>query len=184
MWVAGHSEGGLVALASAGQRNVCGLILIATAGRPLGTVLREQLRANPANAPILDSAERAIAELEAGRQVDVSAMHPALAQSLFNPAVQPYLIDLLRHDPAKLIASARVPVLIVQGDNDLQVSTADARELHAAQPKAQLRMIEGMNHALKRAPRDRAGNAATYADPDLPLDQDLAPAIAAFMEAR
>jgi pimeloyl-ACP methyl ester carboxylesterase len=183
VWLAGHSEGGVVALASAGQPNVCGLILIATAGRPLGTVLREQLRANPANAPILESAERAIAELEAGRRVDVSAMHPALAQSLFNPAVQPYLIDLLRHDPARLIASARVPVLIVQGDNDLQVSTADARELHKAQPKAKLQIIEGMNHTLKTAPRDRAGNAATYADPNLPLNDDLGPAIAAFIEA-
>jgi pimeloyl-ACP methyl ester carboxylesterase len=183
VWIAGHSEGGLVALASAGQPNVCGLILIATAGRPLGTVLREQLRANPANAPLLEPAERAIAELEAGRRVDVAAMHPALAQGLFNPAVQPYLIDLLRHDPAGLIASAKVPVLIVQGDNDLQVSPADARELHAAQPKAQLRIIEGMNHVLKAAPRDRAGNAATYADPDLPLIEGLASAIAAFVEA-
>jgi hypothetical protein len=56
VWVAGHSEGALVALVSA-QTNVndiCGLILIAGGGRRLGDVLREQLRANPANAPILE----------------------------------------------------------------------------------------------------------------------------------
>jgi len=184
VWLAGHSEGGLIALASAGQPNVCGLILLSTAGRPLGTVIREQLRSNPANAPILETAERALAELEAGRRVDVEGMHPALGQGLFNPAVQPYLIDMLRQDPAGLIAKVKRPVLIVQGDNDLQVSRADARALHAAQPKAELRIVEGMNHVLKKAPRDKAGNAATYADAELPISEELIADIVAFIEAR
>jgi pimeloyl-ACP methyl ester carboxylesterase len=48
VWVLGHSEGGLVALAAAQTASdLCGLILVSTAGRPLGAVLREQLRANP-----------------------------------------------------------------------------------------------------------------------------------------
>ena len=56
-WLAGHSEGALVALV-AGQsgKGVCGLILLSGTGRPLGTVLREQLQANPANAPVLSQA--------------------------------------------------------------------------------------------------------------------------------
>lgn len=44
VWLAGHSEGGLVALAAAGrQAGICGLILLAAPGRPLGTILRAQL---------------------------------------------------------------------------------------------------------------------------------------------
>ncbi len=68
IWLLGHSEGGLVALATAkGTTDLCGLILVAAPGRPYGEILREQLRANPANAPLLDQAEHAIAQLEAGK---------------------------------------------------------------------------------------------------------------------
>jgi uncharacterized protein len=87
VWLIGHSEGGLVALAAAQKAtDICGLVLVSTAGRPLGEVLRQQLRANRANAPILDQAMAAIDTLEAGRRVDVSAMNPAL-MPLFAPQV-------------------------------------------------------------------------------------------------
>ena len=61
VWLLGHSEGGLVVLAAAQKLpDICGLVLVSTAGRPLGEVLRTQLRANPANAPILAQAMAAI----------------------------------------------------------------------------------------------------------------------------
>src|SRR4029077_4828608 len=41
VWLLGHSEGGLVALAAAQKLpDICGLVLMSTAGRPLGEVLR------------------------------------------------------------------------------------------------------------------------------------------------
>jgi pimeloyl-ACP methyl ester carboxylesterase len=147
-------------------------------------VLREQLRSNPANAPVLAQAEAAVSQLEAGRRVDVAAMHPALAKGLFNPTVQPYLIDLMRRDPISLIRQVRVPVLIIQGDNDLQVAVADATALHQARPSARLLIVPAMNHVLKRGPRDRAANLATYAQPDLPLAKGLAEAVASFVTMR
>ncbi len=115
VWLIGHSEGGLVALI-AGQDNpdVCGLILAAAPGRPLGEVLREQLRANPANAPLLPPALHAIDELEAGRKVDTTGMHPAL-MPLFHPAVQGFLIVMFQQKPAELAASFKGPILILQG---------------------------------------------------------------------
>ncbi|HYG49013.1 MAG TPA: alpha/beta hydrolase [Allosphingosinicella sp.] len=181
VWLAGHSEGGLVAAASARGEGVCGAILIAAAGRPLGQVLREQLRANPANAPILPDAEAAITALEAGKRVDVAAFHPAL-QNLFSPAIQPFLIDLFSHDPAALLRGYERPLLVVQGENDLQVSTGDARLLAAANPAARLVLLPGVNHVLKEAPADRAANAASYANPKLPLAPGIADAIAEFVK--
>ena len=183
VWVLGHSEGGLVALTAAQQpQGICGLILVSTAGRGLGDVMREQLRANPANAPVLDDALAAIDSLEAGKHVDVSEMHPAL-QQLFAPAVQGYLIDLMAADPAKLASATALPVLIVQGGRDIQVSEADARALAAAQPKAKLVTIPAMDHVLKRvASDDRAPNLAAYADPSLPVDPALVEAIAEFVK--
>jgi len=180
-WLLGHSEGGLVALIAATNDNpdVCGLILVATAGRPLGAVIREQLQANPANAPLLPQALPAISELEAGRKVDTTGMHPALLP-LFGPAVQGFLIESFRQDPAALVAKIDKPILILQGETDLQVAVADARALKAAQPKATLVLLAQVNHVLKVAPSDRGPNFATYADPSLPLAPGVVEAIAEF----
>ena len=124
VWLLGHSEGGLVALASTRSAgDVCGLILIAAAGQPLGEVLRAQLKANPANAPVLGQALAAISALEAGHRADVSAMHPALLP-LFSPKIQDFLISMFALDPARLIADWKKPVLIMQGERDIQVSVS------------------------------------------------------------
>jgi pimeloyl-ACP methyl ester carboxylesterase len=41
VWLIGHSEGGLVALATAKEvKNLCGLVLVSAAGRPMGDVLK------------------------------------------------------------------------------------------------------------------------------------------------
>ncbi len=183
VWVLGHSEGALVALATAQQPDgICGVILVAGAGRKLSDVIREQLRANPANAPVLDAAMSALDQLEHGKHVDVAAMHPAL-QKLFAPQVQDFLIDMFRQDPAKLAATVKVPLLIVQGERDVQVSTADAQALAAAQPNARLVLVPAMNHVLKDvASDDRAANLATYADPSLPVGAGAVAAIASFVK--
>ncbi len=184
-WILGHSEGALVALQAAQQpKGLCGVILVSGGGRPIGTVMREQLRANPANAPILDAALAAIDSLEAGKLADVASL-PALIQPLFNAQVQPYLIDLFAHDPAKLAAATSIPMLIVQGDRDVQVLVGDAEMLAKAQPRATLAVVPGANHVLKTvASDDRTANLATYADPSLPVAQGVVDAIAGFVTAQ
>ncbi len=185
VWVAGHSEGGLVALAAAARPGICGLVLIAAPGRRLDVLIREQIAANPANAPIAEQANAALDRLAKGETVDVTGMHPALAQGLFNPAVQGFLIDMIAHDPAKMIARVDKPILIVLGSADIQVARADAEALKAAQPNAELVIIDGMNHVLKQvAGDDRAANMATYVDPSLPIDSALVDAIADFVAAK
>ncbi|MBV9932620.1 MAG: alpha/beta fold hydrolase [Alphaproteobacteria bacterium] len=181
-WLLGHSEGGLVALAAAQQpEGICGIVLVSSPGRPVGVLLREQLKANPANAPLLDQAMAAIEALEVGKKVEATTLHPPL-RALFAPQVQGYLIDLMRYDPAKLAAGVRVPVLIVQGERDLQVSAADARALAAADPRAKLAFVPGANHVLKAvAGDDRAANFATYANPALPLATGIVEPIADFV---
>lgn len=183
-WLVGHSEGALVALKAAQDpAGLCGVVLVAGPGRPLGQVMRDQLRANPANAPILAPALAAIDSLEAGRRVPPEQLPEPLPR-LFPAAVQGYLIDLFAQDPAKLAAGVRLPMLIVQGDRDLQVSTEDARALAKAQPNATLTVLPGVNHVLKAAPEDRAGNMATYADPSLPIAPAVVRAIAGFVTAK
>lgn len=181
VWVAGHSEGGLVAMRAAAGPNVCGVVLLATPGEKLGDTIRKQLRANPANAPILASAIAGLSELEARRKVSVEGLHPALAQGLFNPAVQGFMIELLKQDPAALAASVKRPMLIVQGGHDMQVGVASGEALRKAAPKAAYVLFPEMGHVLTDGPAERTANLATYAEADRPLTAGLADRVAAFV---
>lgn len=182
IWLLGHSEGGVVALAAAPRvADLCGVILVAAPGRPMGTLLREQLRANPANAPFLKQAFKALDRLEAGKRVKADQLAAPL-RPLLAEAVQGYLIDLLAHDPAALAARVSVPLMIVSGGRDIQVGAAEGAALRAAQPAARHAVVPDMNHVLKEiGSDDRAANLAAYADPARPVSAKLVDAIAAFM---
>ncbi|MBB5746932.1 alpha/beta hydrolase [Brevundimonas variabilis] len=175
-WLIGHSEGALVAeVAARNAEGICGLVLLAGAGRPAGVVIREQLASVPE--PLKTEAFAALSELEAGRTTQGP---PALA-ALFRASVQPYLISWLPLDPAELLATYPGPVLIGQGTTDLQVGMADAEALATARPDATLARWDGVNHLLKIAPADRAANIATYADPALPLAPGVVETVATFI---
>ena len=110
-------------------------------------------------------------------------MNPGLLP-LFAPQVQPFLMNLLSYDPAALVAKLRLPVLIVQGERDLQVSVADAERLAAADPAAKLVLLPDVNHVLKAvSSNERNVNFATYADPSLPLAPGVVDAVAGFVTA-
>jgi len=183
VWVLGHSEGGLVALDTAAARpaGLCGVIAVSTPGRRLGEVMRAQLHANPANAPILADADRAIALLEAGHTIPAASLTPPLSM-LFADVIQPFLVNSFAKDPAKLAAATSKPLLIVQGEADLQVTVEDAKILKAAQPKATLILLPKVNHVLKTVEGEsRGANLATYADPNLPIAPGVVTAVADFI---
>lgn len=184
VWLIGHSEGGLVALVAAQQLpDLCGVVLVAAPGRPLGDVIKDQIRANPANVTLIVPADNAVDILASGHHVNVDNL-PVPLRGLFAPAVQGFLISAFSYDPAALAAQVTLPLLIVQGGKDLQVPVSDAERLAAANPAAKLVVLPDANHVLKdvegTAP---AANLATYRDPALPLGKGVAGAIADFMLA-
>ena len=182
VWLIGHSEGGMIALATAQvQKDLCGVVLAASLGRKMTVVMREQFAKNPGNAPLMPQITAVLDSIEAGKVGDTSAMHPALAP-VFSPANQRYLIDTGAYDPGKLIAAVKVSAMIVQGGRDLQTTMDDANAMKAGQPAAVLKVFPEMNHALKNAPADPAANFATYNDPNLPLTPGLVDAIAVFIK--
>ena len=182
IWLLGHSEGGLVALAAAHRaQDLCGVILVAAPGRPMGQLIREQIAANPANAPLIEQAHKALARLEAGKRVKTDKLAAPL-QQLFAEPVQGYLIDLLRYDPAGLAASLPMPLMIVSGGRDMQVAAADGAALRSAQPAARHAVVLEMNHVLKEIEGDdRAANIASYGDPSLPVSAKLVDLVTGFM---
>jgi pimeloyl-ACP methyl ester carboxylesterase len=124
--------------------------------------------------------EQIVASLNQGKTV---ANTPPVLASLFRPAVQPYLISWFHYDPAAEIGKLNMPSLILQGDNDVQVSITDARLLKAGQRAATLVIVNGMNHVLKAAPSDPRQQAASYSDPSLPVVPKLLTEVVAFIES-
>lgn len=181
VWIAGHSEGGLVALVAAQDApdSLCGLILLAAPGRPIGQLMIAQFEANPANGPLMSDLRAIVADLEAGQSRDPASVMPVL-QPFFSEGLQRYMIDLFSYDPAHIAKDWHGPVLIVQGDEDMQVRPHDAELLETALPQAHRMTLAKGTHMLKTAV---AGNPfATYADPALPLHEGLVPGIARFIE--
>ncbi|MGR3810546.1 alpha/beta hydrolase family protein [Jiulongibacter sp. NS-SX5] len=116
--------------------------------------------------------------LKAGKTVE-QVSFPLL--SVFRPSVQPYLISWMKYDPVREIAQLEVPVLIVQGTTDIQVSVENAELLHKAKPDSRLSIIEHMNHIFKEVGEERTANLATYSNPDLPIHPELVEEIAKFI---
>ena len=83
-------------------------------------------------------------------------------------------------DP-KEIAKLRIPVLILQGDKDIQGGVDEAERLFAARMFSSYYVIEGMNHVLKHCESSEIGQLDTYRNPALPIKQELIEHIARFL---
>jgi len=177
IYVAGHSEGSLVALQVAQQFPLSGLISLAGAGRPIQEVLREQLASLPTN--LKNTAYQYLDSLSAGQRIAQPSMQ---LLSLFRPSVQGYMISWMQLDPAKLLASLSIPSLILQGDKDIQVKVTDAQRLANASSTAQLHIIPNMNHVFKAVMSDSPQeNMAAYSDPSKPVIPTLIQLLVEFI---
>lgn len=175
----GHSEGGMIAIRAAARTEPAALVLLATAGRPLHAVLRQQLLAAQLSPRQREEALSILDRIVKGETADV----PPFLQALFRPSVQPYLRSLLPIDPAADLAKLKTPVFLAQGDRDLQVTVADFNFLRAARPDAKYIQLREANHVFKLAPDNPRGNVATYLDAAAPLDPELIPPIVEFIRA-
>lgn len=131
----GHSEGGLISLQiahdTAGTDDApAAVVLLATAGRPLDEVVRNQIadllerQAPPEDVKkeLLAQTERAIEQVKREGSVPMD-LHPGL-RPIFNPTAAKLLQSYFTIDPIDLAAKYEGPVLIVQGELDSQVLAA------------------------------------------------------------
>lgn len=175
----GHSEGALVATLAAERAGAVALISVAGTGRPVDQVVREQLQ-DRLPPPLLARSEQLIEEIKAGK-TDNDVPEPL--QVVFRPSVQPYLISLFRQNPTAAFGELKIPTLIIQGRNDMQVGVGDAELLHKAKPDSQLAIIDGMNHVLRIVPMDIKRQLASYKDPQLPLASEVTDRILKFLDS-
>ncbi len=174
--IIGHSQGSLIGMIAAQHQNVGKFISIAGVGQTGDQTIREQLSAQP---PIvLEQASPILDQLVQGETVEDV---PPMLNALFRPSVQPYIISWFQYNPQEEIAKLKIPVLIIQGETDIQISIQDAERLAKANPNAKLSIIEGMNHVLKEAEPDRQKNILTYNQPELPIKPELINVISDFI---
>ena len=132
--IIGHSEGSLIGMNAAKHAN--GFVSIAGAGSSADIILKEQLSSKGKMVqdlcyPIIDS-------LKAG--IIINDVYPNL-NSLFRLSVQPYMISWFKHNPQIDIKQLKFPSLIMQGDNDLQVTLNDAKLLSESSKKSKFIII-------------------------------------------
>ncbi|WPU95468.1 alpha/beta hydrolase [Mucilaginibacter sabulilitoris] len=174
--ILGHSEGSLIGMMAAYEQPIKAFISVAGAGDSADKIMTEQMKSQPQW--IADGFNRMLDSLKRGKTTD--NIDPAL-YSVARPSVQKYLMSWFRYNPTREIKKIKIPILIVQGTTDLQVTVADADKLKKAKSDAVLAIIPGMNHVLKEAPADKAANIATYNQPDLPLKPEFVKALISFL---
>jgi uncharacterized protein len=174
--VLGHSEGSLIGMIAVEREKADAYISVSGLAERADKIIIKQISVQS-----MDMAQKAkiiLDSLKAG--YTVKNVDPDL-EAIFNPAVQHYISTWLKYEPKEEIKKLKIPILIVQGTTDIQVSVDEADRLKRASPYAALLIIKGMSHILKQGPENREANLATYSIPTLPLSPELIPGLAKFI---
>ena len=179
--VAGHSEGGAVAmLAASREEQISKLVLIAAPGtRGSDLILEQQKHALDL---IGASEEERKAKIDLQMRIQEAVVTDkgweSIPPELRAQADTPWFRSLLQFDPAKVMQKVEQPLLIIQGDLDQQVFPHHADQLAALartrkkSPPVEAVHLPGINHLLTPA---KTGDVAEYAS--LP-DKTITPAVA------
>jgi hypothetical protein len=175
--IIGHSQGSLTGMLAAQESEVDTFVSIAGAGNSIDEVLYNQL-SEELTGELLEESEHILEQLKGGTEVENVSQE---LYSVFRPSVQAFTSSWMQYDPAEELGKLDISTLIVNGDNDLQVSVQESEKLSEASADAEILLIEGMNHILKEAPEDREGNIETYSDLNLPLAEGLIDGLIEFL---
>jgi len=187
--VAGHSEGGAVAmLAAAREKQIASLILIAAPGtRGSDLVLEQQQHALDL---IKATDEERKKKIELQMKIQAAVMTDAgwesIPPELREPADSAWFKSLLLFDPAKPMQKIEQPILIIQGDLDQQVFPHHADQLASLArarkkaPPVEAVHLPGINHLLVPA---TTGDIAEYGSlPDKTVTPVVAKTIADWLK--
>ena len=173
----GHSEGGLVAILTARRVPIDRLVLLVTAARRQGDLLKAQLEKKQLAPDVLEPITKAIDAIMAGQIVD-----PPPRGLPIEPSMQPGIASAFTADPIDPLKQIEQPVLIIGGGHDRQVARLDFIALSAAAPVPKTLWLPDMNHVLVDVD-DEADDLKAYTQPERPLDAAMIDAVAAFITA-
>lgn len=174
--IIGHSQGSLIGMVAA-QEGADGFISIAGAGQEIDDVIIDQLAKQAPG--LVDNARTSFDDLRAN---GVSYNYnPGLA-SIFRKELQPFIYSWMLYNPQEEIVKLQIPVLIINGDKDIQVQISEAEILKNAKPEAEYKIIPNMNHIFKEVEGNDLENSKTYNQYNLPVMPELINLIADFIK--
>jgi pimeloyl-ACP methyl ester carboxylesterase len=171
----GHSQGSLIAML-ASKENVSKYISLSGPSEPIDVTIVKQLKLQ--NKKLGNIAEEHFIEL---RKTGKVASPNQMLLQMFHEKALPFFKSWMKYNPSEEIKKLTIPILIINGTKDLQVFETDAKQLHEANPKSELVIIENMNHVLKHIDKDE-DNLKSYYSPDFPLSKELIATIEAFIK--
>jgi pimeloyl-ACP methyl ester carboxylesterase len=187
----GHSEGGLVAMLTAGRERgkVAAMALVGTPATSGNEVVLEQQKHLLSKMPIDDAQRQEKIALQ--EKINTAVIKgtgwgdiPVVAR---RAADTPWFYSFLTFNPEKAMDETRQPVVIVQGELDTQVMPhhADklgvmARERKGAKVPVEVVKVPGVNHLLVPA---KTGDVSEYGSlgPDAKVSPQVTSAIANFL---
>ncbi|MDT0559277.1 alpha/beta hydrolase [Ichthyenterobacterium sp. W332] len=175
IYVLGHSQGSLVGMLSAKDR-ADGFISLAGAGQNIGDVIVEQVSKTAPG--LAEDSKKVVDILKTGETTD---NFPPVLASLFRKDLQPFMINWMSYEPTLLIKDLQIPILLINGTKDLQVSVAEAKLLKAANIKAELAIINDMNHVLFIIKGGNLENSKSYNESFRPISEELVKVISTFI---
>ena len=153
VFVAGHSEGAYLAPRIAtGQPQIAGIILLAGNARPIEDLVVEQVRYEASMAgPITPAIQRAIDSAEeSARAFRDPDLKPGMTVRLLGaPLPASYVLDLRTYHPTDVAAALKMPILVMQGERDYQVTMTDFelwQKALARHANATSKSYSGLNH--------------------------------------
>ncbi|NNK72231.1 MAG: alpha/beta hydrolase [Flavobacteriaceae bacterium] len=174
IFLIGHGQGSLVGMLASEEVN--GFISISGAGKSFDQVIIEQIEKT---APMFtEDTKKALTYLKAG---EITFDYPEALESIFDVDLQPFMSNWMQYDPAEVVRSLQMPVLIINGTKDLQVSTDEALLLHRAVPDSQLKLIDKMNHIMVTIEGDDLENSKSYNEPYRKISTELVNHIKSFI---
>lgn len=173
--IIGHSQGSLVGMLAAPE-GATGFVSLAGAGQAINEVITEQITKT---APMFSEDTKRVFEIMKTGQTTTD--YPPALFSIFNPEIQPFIMNWMKYNPAEEIKKLDIPILVINGTKDLQVSVEEAQLLKEAAPSAQLVIVENMNHVLFSIEGDDLENSKSYNEPYRKINQTLIDTVTEFI---
>lgn len=174
--VLGHSQGSLVGMVAAKDK-ADAFISIAGAAEPIDSIIVDQIAGQMPG--LKENVQQTFKEM---RETGSSKNYNPMLEMIFRPSVQPFILSWMQYDPQEELKKLDMPVLLINGSNDLQVKEDQAEKLHSTKPSAQLVILDKMNHVFRKIEGDDLENSKSYNDAGLPLHPELVPVIADFIK--
>lgn len=169
----GHSQGSLTGILASGK--VDKFISVSGVATSIDETIIAQIKKN---APFLS--EVVVSHFKELKETGkIQEVNPLL-ENVLSSKIQPFLISWMKYEPIKEIKKLKIPILIVNGDKDLQVKIEEAQKLHKSNENSKIKIVNKMNHVLKRIEKEE-DNMKSYYSEEYPISEELIETIVTFI---